>query len=217
MYPMDLKKRALVNKWLLWEACHWLPSCYTYLVEYTVKTLSQAEPDQKVIDGEPERFNTLARILNDQLGKTKWLVRDNVTVAGFAVAAPMHSHEASRFSLEKYLHLKRWMMEGMKQLDSWKSTQGPRSKALLPSGIPNGQSNGQSKSAQPVVRTTVNFNQAVDQLTELYFYETENAKGIHEPGDSPVEISISDSWSRANDFTLDKNGFALYNCKSKHS
>lgn len=49
------------------------------------------------------------------------------------------------------------MMEGMEQFDSWKNTQGPLRKALLPNGIPNGQSNGQSKSTQPDVRTTLNY------------------------------------------------------------
>lgn len=106
MYPKDLKQRALVNKWLLWEACQWFPSCYIYVVEYVVKPLLGAEPDQKVIDAEAPRFNTLAGILNDQLGKTKWLTGDNVTIADIAVAAPMHLHAASRLPLDKYPNLK---------------------------------------------------------------------------------------------------------------
>ena len=217
MYPKDLKQRALVNKWLLWEASQWFPSCYIYLVEYVVKPLLQSEPDQKVIDGESERMNTLCELLNDQLGKTKWLTGDNVTIADFAVASPMHLHEASRLPLEKYPNLKRWMTEGMEQLDSWKNTQGAVDKALQPNGKPNGQSNGQSKAAQPDVRTTVNYTREVDQLTEIYFYETPKAKGIHEPGDSAVEITVSDAWPRVNDLTLDKNGFALRGFKTAYS
>ena len=217
MYPKDLKKRALVNKWLLWEASQWFPSCYIYLVEYVVKPLLQSEPDQKVIDGESERLNTLAGILNDQLGKTRWLIGDNITIADIAVAAPMHLHEASRLPLEKYPNLKRWMTEGIEQLDSWKNTKGPVEKALLPNSKSNGQSDRQFKTAQPDVRTTVNYTKAVDQITELYFYESEKAKGIHEPGDAAVEISISDGWPRANEFTLDKNGFALHFFKAQHN
>jgi glutathione S-transferase len=38
-YPKDLKQRADINRWLLWEASTWFPSCYTYLVEYVVKPL----------------------------------------------------------------------------------------------------------------------------------------------------------------------------------
>jgi glutathione S-transferase len=89
MYPKDLKRRATVNRWLLWESSVWFQSCYVYCVEYVVKPLMGAEPDAKVIDGESPNFNKLASILNDQLGKTKWLTGDNVTIADFAVAAPM--------------------------------------------------------------------------------------------------------------------------------
>lgn len=46
-------------------------------------------------------------------------------------------------------------------------------------------------------------------MTELYFYDTEKAKGIHEPGDDPREVTIQDGWSRANDFHVDKNGFSI--------
>ena len=27
-YPKDLKTRTDINRWLLWEAAHWFPSCY---------------------------------------------------------------------------------------------------------------------------------------------------------------------------------------------
>ena len=30
-YPKNLKQRADINRWLLWEGSTWFPSCYTYL------------------------------------------------------------------------------------------------------------------------------------------------------------------------------------------
>lgn len=47
------------------------------------------------------------------------------------------------------------------------------------------------------------------KLTELYFYETEKSKDVHEPGDDPREVQIYDAWSMANEFSIDKNGFEL--------
>ena len=32
-YPKNLKHRADINRWLLWEGSTWFPSCYVYLVE----------------------------------------------------------------------------------------------------------------------------------------------------------------------------------------
>ena len=118
-YPSDLKTRAQVNKWLLWEVSVWFQSCYVYLVENVVKPLMGGQPDQSAIDAESERWNKLAKILDDQLSKTKWLVGDNPTIADFAVAAPMHLHKAQKLPLDKYPNLSRWMTEGMEQLPSW--------------------------------------------------------------------------------------------------
>lgn len=132
LYPKDLKQRANVNRWLLWEGSVWFPSCYIYLVEFVVKPLLGAEPDQSVIDAEAPRWNKLAAILDDQLAKTKFLVGDNITIADVAVAAPMHLHAASRLPLDKYPNLNRWLTTRIEALPAWRSTQGAVDKALLP-------------------------------------------------------------------------------------
>lgn len=62
-YPKGLKHRAHVNRWLLWEASVWFQSCYVYLVEYVVKPLLKAEPDQSAIDAEAPKWHKLASIL----------------------------------------------------------------------------------------------------------------------------------------------------------
>jgi glutathione S-transferase len=131
-YPKDLKNRADVNRWLLWEASVWFPSCYVYLVEYVVKPLLKTEPDSSVIEAQAPRWNQLASILDAQLSRTKWLVGEELTIADLAVAAPMHLHEAQRLPLDKYPNLKRWMVDGIEKLPCWQKTQGAVDKALLP-------------------------------------------------------------------------------------
>jgi glutathione S-transferase len=217
-YPKDLKQRANVNRWLLWEASAWFASNYTYLVEYVVKPLLKAEPDESVIAGEAPRWNRFAAILDEQLAKTKWLAGDELTIADIAVAAPMHLHAAQRLPLEKYRHLNRWLGEGVEKLPCWQKTQGAVDKALLPqkaaaNGVTNRATNGTGDS----VRATFNYTKDVlPQLTELYFYETEKAKNIHEPGDSPHEMQITDGWYRAKSFSTDKEGFALRDFHTKY-
>nr|AIL25481.1 Ure2p9 [Exophiala pisciphila] len=130
-YPKDAKERCNVNRWLLWESSKWFPSCYIYLVEYVVKPLLKAEPDQSVIDAEAPNWNRLAGILNDQLGKTKFLAGDNVTIADISMAAPMHLHEAQKLPLDKHPNLQKWLGE-IEKLPCWQKTQGAVDKALLP-------------------------------------------------------------------------------------
>src|SRR6266536_2673572 len=106
-YPKDLKHRADINRWLLWEASTWFPSCYIYLVEYVVKPLINAESDAAVIDKEAPNWHRLAGILDARLAKSKWLVGDNVTIADIAVAAPMHLHKLQRLPLADHPNLQR--------------------------------------------------------------------------------------------------------------
>jgi len=218
-YPKDLKQRANVNRWLLWETSSWFPSCYVYLVEYVVKPLLGAQPDESVVEKEAPKWNHLAQCLDDQLSKTKWICGNNVTIADIAIAAPMHLHAASKFPLDKYPNLKRWMTEGVEQLECWKNTQGAVEKALLPGT--QSATNG-ATAANDVHKEGIkaNFNYTKDvspTLTEIYFYESEKAKDIHAPGDSPHECIVHDGWHKASEFTTDKNGFALSTFKTSHS
>jgi glutathione S-transferase len=128
-YPKDLKQRADINRWLLWEASTWFPSCYTYLVEYVVKPLMKAEPDEAKIAQEAANWHRLAGILDARLSKSKWLAGDHVTIADIAVAAPMHLHKWQRLPLDDHPNLKRWMM-GVEKLPCWQKTQAAVDRAL---------------------------------------------------------------------------------------
>lgn len=209
-YPRDAKKRAEVNCWLLWESSVWFQSCYVYLVEHVVKPLLKAEPDQSVIDAQAPTWNKLAGILDAQLAKTKWLCGDHVTIADIAVAAPMHLHAAQKLPLDKHPNLNRWLTEGIEKLPAWQKTQGAVDKALLP-----GQ-NGE-KNAESAVHANFNYTKDVDKPTELYFYESEHAKGIHEPGDDPQQMPVTDGWYRKHMFSVDKEGFSLHDFHTQYN
>ena len=128
-YPRDLKHRADINRWLLWEASTWFPSCYTYLVEYVVKPLLKTEPDETIIEKEAANWHRLASILDARLAKSKWLAGDTVTIADIAVAAPMHLRKWQRLPLDEHANLKRWMAD-VERLPCWQKTQGAVEQAL---------------------------------------------------------------------------------------
>ena len=211
-YPKDLKKRADVNRWLLWEASAWFGACYVYLVEFVVKPLLKAEPDQSVIDAHEAKWIQLATILDERLSKSKWLTGDEVSIADIAVAAPMHLHAAQRLPLEQTPHLKRWLAN-IEELPCWKQTQGAVDKALLP-GKAAAADGTNGANGDKSVRASFNYTKDVEQPTEIYFYESEAAKNIHEPGDDPHEMSVHDGWHRADSFSVDKEGFSLHDFKT---
>jgi glutathione S-transferase len=120
-YPADLKVRADINRWLLWEANLWFPSTYVYLVENVVKPILGSEPDQAILDGEAERFNKLAGILDAQLAGRDWVSTPDPSIADIALAAPMHLHRHQKLPLENYGNIRAWIAR-MEELPAWKST-----------------------------------------------------------------------------------------------
>jgi glutathione S-transferase len=121
-YPKDLKLRADINRWLLWESSSWFPACYVYLVENCVKPLLGEEPDEKVLEAHNAQFHKLAGILNSRLADRHWVTGDNPTIADIALAAPMHLHGWQKLPHAQHKHLSRWLHESVELLPCWEKT-----------------------------------------------------------------------------------------------
>lgn len=209
-YPKDGRQRAQVNRWLLWESSVWFASCYVYIIENVVKPVLGDKPDPSILAAQEPTWNKLAAVLEDQLSRTKWLCGDEITIADIAVAAPMHMPIASKYPLDKYPNLRRWMFEGIQKQASWQKTQPAVDKVLLP----NGNANGSGNQVQAVLNYTANV---APKLTELYFYESADSVDIHEPGDAAHSVTIHDGWPRAKEFSVDKHGFSLEDFDTAYS
>ena len=121
-YPRELRVRADIHRWQLWESAHWFPSCYVYLIENLVKPMMNAEPDRAAIEREAPNWHKLANILDKRLANQRWLCGDTVTLADIAVAAPIHLHPYQKLPLDAHPNLRRWMTEEVEQLPCWKAT-----------------------------------------------------------------------------------------------
>ena len=121
-YSLDPQKRADINRWLLWEAAHWFPACYVYLVENCVKPLLGAKPDPAVLAAQDPIFHKHAAILEQRLSKQAWMTGDKPSIADIALAAPMHMHREQKLPLADHPHLTRWMVQGIEKLPCWDKT-----------------------------------------------------------------------------------------------
>jgi len=120
-YPTDLKTRADVNRWLLWECGAWFSSCYVYLVENCVKPLLGDRTDHSVLDGEAANFHKLAGILDARLGESAYVCGDHPTIADVVVAAPMHLHAAQKLPLDGYPNIRGWIAR-VEALPCWRKS-----------------------------------------------------------------------------------------------
>jgi glutathione S-transferase len=122
-YPRDLKVRADINRWLLWESSSWFPSCYVFLVENCVKPLLGGNADGSVLNAQSEQFHKLAGILDQRLAKHNWLAgTPGPTIADIVVAAPMHLHGWQQLPLKDHPNLTRWLLDRVEKLPAWDRT-----------------------------------------------------------------------------------------------
>jgi glutathione S-transferase len=121
-YPRDLKVRADINRWLLWESSSWFPSCYVFLVENCVKPLLGASTDHAVLEAQRAQFHKLAGILDARLAGRKWVATAGPSIADVALAAPMHLHGWQKLPLADHPNLRRWMTDSVEKLPCWQKT-----------------------------------------------------------------------------------------------
>mgnify|MGYP001220933641 FL=1 len=121
-YPQDLKVRADINRWLLWESNKWFASCYVYLVENVVKPyVLKVDPDAAILEGEDGNFHKLAGILNARLAGQSWISGNSPSIADIVVAAPMHLHSYQKLPLSQHGNVQAWY-ERLEELPCWSST-----------------------------------------------------------------------------------------------
>ena len=120
-YPKDLRTRTDVNRWLLWEANQWFPTCYIWLVENVVKPIMGAKPDEQKLADTTPKFHQLAAIIDEAVSNQPWLCGQNATIADIAVAAPMHLHPWQKLPLDQHPNLVAWMSR-VEALPCWKKT-----------------------------------------------------------------------------------------------
>lgn len=117
------------------ETSVWFPSCYVSLIEVVVQPMLGNKPSKEKIDAEHPNWSKQAKILDDQLAKTKWIAGDDLTIADIAVASPMHLWRPQKLPIDQYPNLRRWIGQ-VESLDAWKKTQVAVDKVFVPGGPP---------------------------------------------------------------------------------
>jgi glutathione S-transferase len=123
LWPNDAKARALITRWQCWQLAHWggeacQPLVFNRLVK---KLLNLGPPDEAAVAKGTEAFNKEAKLLDTYLAKHKYLVGDGLTLADFAIAAPLFYAKQGEYPLGPYARVQEWF-ERVSVLPAWKDT-----------------------------------------------------------------------------------------------
>ena len=123
LLPTDERGRLDVTRWQFWDQAHWDPACAILLFENFVKpkVLGIAETDAAAVTKGTELFQLAATVLDGQLKSRKFITGDTLTLADFAIGAPLNYAVQGRFPLEPYAEIRRWHAS-LLALPAWQQT-----------------------------------------------------------------------------------------------
>jgi glutathione S-transferase len=123
LWPNDARVRADISRWLCWQLAHWgKDACEPLIANRLVKKLlNLGPPDEAAVARGTEAFNREAKMLDSHLAKQPYLVSTGLTIADFAVAAPLFYAKEAELPLDPYAHIQEWFGR-VSALPAWRNT-----------------------------------------------------------------------------------------------
>ena len=123
VYPIDFRARADVNRWLFWCAQDFMPGVAMLNWENSIKAMIGMGPSDPVVVAKGESLlGSAARILDDHLASREWICQSGLSLADFAISAPLADQDRARLPVKGMINLKRWLKQ-VHALDAWKNSE----------------------------------------------------------------------------------------------
>jgi glutathione S-transferase len=122
IYPQDARARADVNRWMFWACQHFAPTLSTFTWENVWKKFVEGtDPDPVELARAEAELAPIVAVLDAHLATRQWLCGDAVTLADYAVAAPLMYTERGRLPVTQYANIQAWYAR-VQQLPEWAHT-----------------------------------------------------------------------------------------------
>jgi glutathione S-transferase len=123
IYPENVSARADVNRWLFWSASHFAPVAALIIRELVSKRILGGAPDPLEIARGKALLPVAALVLDSHLAGKQWIAQDKLTLADFAIAAPLMHMSAAQLPVTEFENLQAWFAR-VRSLDAWMKSSG---------------------------------------------------------------------------------------------
>lgn len=122
LFSQQPQQRADISRWLYWSLAHFGAACDQLNWENVLKIrLEGGLPDQDKVADAIEKFHRFAAVLDQHLHKRDFIVTEHITLADFAVAAPLGYAQAAQLPWNDYYEIQRWYAQ-LETLAAWRDT-----------------------------------------------------------------------------------------------
>jgi glutathione S-transferase len=125
LWPTEARAQAEVARWLFFSTCHYGPACFKMIYErFFKKFLGRGEPDLALAQKGEEEFRDYAGVIDRTLGNREWIAGSRISIADFALAAPLPLAGQAHIPVADFPNLANWFSR-IEQLPAWKDSSPP--------------------------------------------------------------------------------------------
>lgn len=122
LYPQAPRERADIHRWMYWANQHFAPALSQIVWENIWKGLTgNGGPDAQALERNGIEVARFATVLDQHLAGRQWVAGEALSLADFALAAPLMYIEQGKLPVTGYVNLMAWFAR-MQQLDAWQQT-----------------------------------------------------------------------------------------------
>lgn len=115
LVPSELSQKALMDQWLCWNIAHFTPAVGGVVWERLAPQIIEGyQPDERQLAKSLENLARFAPILDKHLEDREFVVGSRLTIADFALAAPLPYAEAAQLPISHLSNLNAWFQRVLK-------------------------------------------------------------------------------------------------------
>ena len=108
LYPENLKQRARIDQWIDFTTIHVGGAIGRVLFNRVFASFAKVPPDERSLEDGIKFLNKFLPVIDKQLGKSKHLAGEEVSLADITLLATIDPAEAAGVDISRYEHLGQW-------------------------------------------------------------------------------------------------------------
>lgn len=108
LYPKDPKQRAVIDQWSDFAVLHILANVGRLLFNRIFAPMVNIAVDERSIEDGLKFLDRYLPLVDQQLGKSKYIAGDQLTLADFAMISALDPVEVSQFDISQYKNIVRY-------------------------------------------------------------------------------------------------------------
>lgn len=126
LYPVELRARADVDRWLFWTSSHLAPAIGPINFEKMWKKfVTGGDPDPALVERYERFVHQAAAVLDGHLANRTWMIGEAPTLADFSIASTLMYRARTALPLEPYANIRSHLAR-VEALAAWQATDPAR-------------------------------------------------------------------------------------------